>query len=39
MPSGAREPLKRTSRKKGEYLCLGIITQEDSKRAFLILPE
>jgi len=37
MPSGAREPLKRTSKKKGEYLCLGIITQEDSKMAHQIL--
>ena len=39
MPSGAREPLKRTSKKKGEYLCLWIIIQEDSKGAFQIFPK
>jgi hypothetical protein len=39
MPSGTREPLKRTSKKKGEYLWLGIITQEDRKRAFQIFPK
>jgi hypothetical protein len=39
MPSGAWEPLKRISKKKGEYICLWIITQEDSKRAFQIFPK
>jgi hypothetical protein len=36
MPSGARESLKRTSKKKGGYLCLWIIIQEAGKRAFQI---
>jgi hypothetical protein len=39
MPSGAGEPLRRISKKKGESLCLGIIIQEDSKRAFQIFPK
>jgi hypothetical protein len=39
MSSGAREALKRTSRKKGEYLWLGIIIQEGHKRASQIFPK
>jgi hypothetical protein len=39
MPSGAREPLKRTSKKKGEYLWLGIIIREAGKRVSRIFPK
>jgi hypothetical protein len=39
MPSGAREPLKRSSKKKGESLCLGIIIQEVGKRVYQIFPK
>jgi hypothetical protein len=39
MPSGERKPLKRTSKKKGEFLCLGIIIQEVGKRVYQIFPK
>jgi hypothetical protein len=39
MPSGAWEPLKRISKKKGEYICLGIIIQEAGKTVPQIFPK
>jgi len=40
MPSGVREPLvKRTSKKKGAYVCRGIIIRETGKRVPQIFQE
>jgi hypothetical protein len=39
MPSGAKEPLTKTYRKKGAYLCLGIIIREERKGANQIFPK
>jgi len=39
MLSGARKSIKITSKKKGAYLCLGIIIREAGKRVPQIFPK